>query len=184
MRRPRIAGERTGPHFDLAEHRVAEALDSERILIDCDHLAIGENRPRRLAHLRHVVSGDERRREHAPHREVCAILGFGHPVPDLEHVGIVPVIRPRVRPQPLLLVEDLENAPRFPVAVVDHAVEAARNVARGPPQMPDRLAPKPRPVIAPFADAQNDGPPAARRASRMVRYAPSAFNPSYCTSRT
>src|SRR6266571_5251603 len=90
-----------------------------------------------------------------------AVLRVRHPaVPDLEHVGIVPVVRPRELREGLLPVEDGHNA-----------VPAIGDIARGPPEMPEAARPFPWSIAAPFADGEHHRPPgrADRLGPRRVR---------------
>jgi hypothetical protein len=68
-----------------------KTLNAELVLIHRDDVGVGEDRRHVRGHRAQIVARDERRRQHAPQREVGAILDGGHPVANLEHVGIVPV---------------------------------------------------------------------------------------------
>src|SRR5207237_8117284 len=77
-------------------------------------------------------------------------------VADLEHVGVVRC--PWGRRQRLLGVQ---------VEQGDHARPAVADVARGAPPVAGARAPLPRPVRAPLADTEHDGP--ARLGERVAK---------------
>src|SRR5271154_3263215 len=77
-------------------------------------------------------------------------------VADLQHVRIVPVPRASVGFETVLQVENPGEAH----GIFLLAIPATGNVARGAPEIPDVLGPEPGLAGAPFAQAENDGPPA------------------------
>jgi hypothetical protein len=96
--RGRAIGEATGPDFCLAGPNHSPAPYAKRVLIHCDHLAIGDDSlDRRGNHLR-VVAGNDRRGGPRPHHIVRAIL-FGRQARDTnqDHVRIIPRARSGVR---------------------------------------------------------------------------------------
>ena len=75
-------------------------------------------------------------------------------VADFQHVGIIPVIGPRVFFKTHLLVQD-----DFPPHVIHTlAVEAIPYVTRGAPEMADFRRPQPWLIVSPFTEAEDHGP--------------------------
>src|ERR1035438_4541661 len=66
--------------------------DAQRILINSDHFLIEQDRSDIRTHVADVVSGDQRSSDHRPQAKVGLVLVDRHTsVPDLEHIGIIPV---------------------------------------------------------------------------------------------
>ena len=63
------------PDFDFAVRVDAARLLAQRILIDGDDVAVGEDGLDLGLHVGQVVAGEQRRGEHGPHGEVGAVLG-------------------------------------------------------------------------------------------------------------
>ena len=62
-------------------------LTTERVLVDGDQLGRRQDAQRRCAHLAGVVTEDERRSEHAPQAEVCALLGLSQTADGAPHLA-------------------------------------------------------------------------------------------------
>src|ERR1041385_9376912 len=93
------------------------------------------------------------------------VLGCCHAaVADLQHVGIVPMPRPRIRFQPVLKIENMDDAHAAPIAF---AIPAVLNVARRAPQVANVSGPQPRFRRAPLADTENDRPSRDRKSTRL-----------------
>src|SRR5580692_12580002 len=92
-----------------------------------------------------------------------AVLHIGHcSVANLQHVGIVPVPRPRIRLQADLLVDNGQYAMRAATSVgpLLRSTPSILDVTgRSPKIAPHLLPPQPRLGRAPFADAQHDRSP-------------------------
>ena len=73
----RAAFEIADPDFHFALAVGAMSLLPQRVLVDCNDVAIGENGFNFGLHVGEVVAGEERRGEHGPHGEVSPILGEG-----------------------------------------------------------------------------------------------------------
>src|SRR3972149_8270702 len=85
-----------------------------------------------------------------------SVFTHGHPIPNLEHVGIVPVVRACIFPDVFPHVDNLHHAPRGPCAMIHFAVEAVRDVSRSTPQVADIFTPEPRLVVPPFAETEDN----------------------------
>ena len=134
-------------------------MPAEPVLIERDDLGRGEDRDRVVAHRAEVVPGDEWRGEHRPEREVRPALAGGElAVRDLQHVGIVPVARARVRMERALATEDRHDA--RPVRM---------DVPAGAPEMTHRAGPGPRVRPAPFADRKDHRSARRRARERPLR---------------
>src|SRR5439155_16851048 len=153
------SGELAHPHPDLAGAPEPSPWPAEPVLIERDDLGGGEDRDRVVAHRAEVVPGDEWRGEHRPEREVRPALAGGElAVRDLQHVGIVPVARARVRMECALATQDRHDA---------RAV--GLDVPAGAPAMTDRAGPGPRVRPAPFADRKDHRSPRRPPRERRLR---------------
>src|ERR1019366_1111685 len=113
------------------------SLAAELVLVDCDDVFVGEDGLDLGLHVGQVISGEKRRGEYCPHGEVGAVLSQGEiAVADFEHVGIVPVARPRVFGQASLLADDVVNAAPIGPHVTGGAPEVA---AEGGRPLPNRI---------------------------------------------
>ena len=145
-----------GPYLIVSHIHKLDSLASERVLVHGYGLTVGENLDRLHIHVPEVVSAHQRRREHAPHREVGDLLVTAHvPVSDLEHLRVIPVAGTGILIQfghRVYATEYTDSAP------VETAVEAGTDVRSHSPEMSYALAPFPRLVLAPFAYAQDYRP--------------------------
>ena len=73
--RDRAVGQRLHDHPAIAGQRAA--LNQQRILIDGDHVAVGQDVAGLLGHRPDVVAREQWRGQHGPQREVRALLGVG-----------------------------------------------------------------------------------------------------------
>src|SRR5438477_1181361 len=146
---PMTGSELADPDFRLAVAACAPALFAKRVLIDGHDLRCGEDLAHVIRHRAEVVSGHERRCEHRPHREVrAALVSSQLAVANLQHVRVIPVVRPSERMELGLTIEDREDA--RPVGL---------NVPARAPEMTELTGPFPRPRTSPLADRQDDRPP-------------------------
>src|ERR671934_61186 len=146
-RMTRVASVSKIAHPDLGMVVAADAssLPPEGILIEGDDLGCEKSLAGLVGHRAYVVAGHERSRERGPEREVRAsLVGGERPVSDLEHVGIVPVIRTGVRMEVGVAIEDR-----------DHAGPVRLDVPRRTPEMAERAGPRPRVRASPLADRQH-----------------------------
>src|SRR5260370_13539998 len=138
-----------GPDFGVGVLADAAALHAKRILIDGDDFLIREDVLDFGRHVLQIVSGHERRSENAPEAESGAIFRRGPAaVTEFEHIGIIPVTRAGVSFQANLQVPKLYEAE---VAVL--AFPTVGDIAGGAPKVANVFRPKPRLVVAPFAEA-------------------------------
>ena len=142
-------------NVDQAVPAYAAALDTQRVLVDGDHFAVGKNRERlifrihrtvRLHEFADIVAEDQRRGHHAPKGKVGFIFLIGQvSVANLQHIGIVPAAGARILIEPDVVLIDAEH--RNPIGL---------DIRRGTPEVA-RLAP---PLIwlvpAPLADGIDD----------------------------
>src|SRR5258708_10457469 len=93
------------PNFQIAIFPHAPALPSERVLINGNYFFVGQGVVNFGRHVAQVVSGNQRSSQQRPQTEMRLILSRGHPtVANFEHVRIVPMPRPTVGIEVLLLV--------------------------------------------------------------------------------
>ncbi len=125
------------------------ALPAQRVLVDGDDVLVAQDVEGRRGGLAQIGADEQRRGHDRPQGEVRAVLGVRHAaVADLQHVGVVPVAGARMGGEREVLLEDRQ-----------HRTPAVADVTGGPPQVADVRRPLPRLVLAPFADAVDDGPP-------------------------
>ena len=72
--RQRAARQVPRPHLHLAVAVDARTLLAQRVLVDGDHFAVGQDRLDLRLHVGQVVAGQQRRGQHGPHRKVRAVL--------------------------------------------------------------------------------------------------------------
>ncbi len=112
--RPGLVGPcATDPHRLLAE----------RVLIDREHVAVGQAGQGCGTELARVARDDERRRRHRPERHLGAELLIGHPELRAQVVGVVPVPGSRRFRMPCVRIEIAQH-----VAVLHHPHEAGVGV--------------------------------------------------------
>ena len=181
---------RLGPHLVAPAVRTLDTgrAEAERILVDVQHLVVREERPREVAHLRHVVADHQRRGEETPHRDVRVLFVRRQAVPALrpdrlehEHVRVAPRARARVHPVDALgvhraadvrpAVEDVaRETPRVRVDLLGVALPAARKrVVDVAVLFPERLAhhePRVEPVHG--RTSETDGPARAEVVLQVV----------------
>ena len=134
---------------------------------DGNHLAVQEDVADLGRHGREVVARHERGRHHRPEAEVRAALGEGHAaVADLEHVGVVPAARARVRVEVGDEVEDVGDADAAPLPA---AVPAVLDVAGRPPEVADARGPGPG-LVLPHSQMREDD--RASRGPQRAAHAP------------
>jgi hypothetical protein len=148
-------GQRLHPHLLIPVIPHARALLAQGVLVDGDDVLVRQDRFDLGRHRADVIAGNERRGEHGPHGEMRLVLRLGQAgVSDLQHVGVVPAVRPGVLRQRRQQVDDLRDAEAAPLLL---AVPARLDVASRPPEVPDALCPEPRLVGSPLAHAEHDG---------------------------
>src|SRR5258708_2627447 len=93
-----------------------------------------------------------------------AVLGLGHAIADLKHVGVVPVAGARVLAQRVILVGNAHDSPGGPFAVVGVlAVKAALNAPCAAPELPAVFGPFPGFAASPSAHAEYHRPPRRKK---------------------
>src|SRR5437660_636571 len=119
----------------------AAPLPTEGILIDRDDLRRSDGAAHLVRHIPQIVPRHERCGQDRPEREMrAALVDRELTIPDLEHVGVVPVIRSREAMEVRLPTEDRH-----------HARPIRPHVPGRTPKTPDRPSPLPPPPPTPLA---------------------------------
>ena len=148
--------ERLEPILYARLNAITQTLDAERILVDGNHLTIGDDIERLLRHGADIIAQNKRSGHHAPHREMCTVFGFGHAITYLKHIGIVPMTGAGKTTKRLVFIQDSQYTKRFPTAKIQFAIKAAVYITGSAPEMTKISSPRVSLRVAPFAEREHD----------------------------